>query len=313
MKINIKRRVFHACIISTTVLSLLTYNKINFKNNVNDHVLCGENHYGTIISHRGFSSKEIDNSLKSITEGFKSECSDGVEIDIRYTLDGEIVLSHDNKIEGKSINNQNSYDILKYKNKCKSIYNLLAFKNLLLQKDGLLNFERFNEKKDKEENFIKLNDVLNNYNNKKYLILDIKFSKENENEFIEKINNLLNDYDKSKIIIQSNNFSKLNKMKKKFNQYKYQILISNLKDLKKNEKNYDMLGIKENLITKDLVSNLTHKNKEIFIWTVSSNATYNSLKKELGEDIYNINIITDCPDEICYLNNENILKKRGFN
>ncbi|MDF7801060.1 glycerophosphodiester phosphodiesterase [Pontiellaceae bacterium B1224] len=55
-----------------------------------------------IIAHRGFSGKYWENSLESIRQAWAVE-SDIVEVDLRLTHDGAIVLFHDDHISGKRV------------------------------------------------------------------------------------------------------------------------------------------------------------------------------------------------------------------
>lgn len=48
----------------------------------------------TVIGHRGYSHKYEDNSMKGFREAVQAGV-DGIEVDVRQTTDGEIVLSHD--------------------------------------------------------------------------------------------------------------------------------------------------------------------------------------------------------------------------
>ena len=310
MKKKFKNKIFYSCLIGTSVISLLACNKVHFKNEVNNHASKGMVHSGKIISHRGFSSKEIDNSLSSLSVGFNSDCSDGVEIDIRYTKDGNIILSHDSKINDSKIENTNLSDLDKKKNKCKKEAFFYPFSKLLFSSDGLLSFDRYNEKKDKKEEYITLDDVINNYNENKYLLIDIKFADENYIEFIDKINDSLGSINnKSKIILQSSDNKKLSEMKKRYSEYKYQILIDSSKDLRKLQNEYEMFGIRKDVITKKNIEELLNKNKEVSVWTITSKRNYDNLEDRISGYLDDVFLITDCPDEICYLYNSDEDKK----
>ena len=70
-----------------------------------------------------------------------------------------------------------------------------------------------------------------------------------------------------------------------------------------------MFGIRKNLINKEIIETASNKGKSISIWTINSYDDYNELYKNIGEYIQNITIITDYPDEICYLYDKSKKKK----
>ncbi len=51
-----------------------------------------------LVAHRGASFYEPENTLKSINLAFKMKC-DYVEVDVRETKDGELVVIHDEKVD----------------------------------------------------------------------------------------------------------------------------------------------------------------------------------------------------------------------
>ena len=155
---------------------------------------------------------------------------------------------------------------------------------------------------------ISINRVIDNDYNKT-LLIDIKFNN-NSDKFINKLNNIFKDYEGNlDIVFQSTDYDSLTKMKELYPNYKYQLIIKDEKDLKYLDSDFNMFGIRKNLINKEIIETASNKGKSISIWTINSYDDYNELYKNIGEYIQNITIITDYPDEICYLYDKSKKKK----
>ncbi len=63
-----------------------------------------------IIAHRGYSCGSSDNTVDAVKLAWAVE-ADGVEVDLRTTNDGVIVLYHDEKFNGRFLSEQNYEDI----------------------------------------------------------------------------------------------------------------------------------------------------------------------------------------------------------
>ena len=61
-----KKIVFCAGLISTTTISLLYVNRLDYENHVNKHTIYNSKHNANVIAHRGFSSLKLENSYKSV-------------------------------------------------------------------------------------------------------------------------------------------------------------------------------------------------------------------------------------------------------
>lgn len=303
---KLKKLVYITGFVGIITCSLLSLEKNRFARNIKGHYENDCIHDGNVIAHRGFSSLEVENSFNSINRGFECNCSDGVEIDIRLTKDEEIVLSHDASISniGKvSDNDLKELKEEKYSSSC--IPRLTLIKACMFGLDGKLIYDRNKYEKSKKEYITTLDDVLENIDSNKILLVDIKFSDSNEEIFMEKIDNIFSNYTGYlDIILQSDNYDKLLIMKKKYPNYKYQLIIKNKKSLDHLDSDFEMFAIRKNLITKTIVENQIQRGKKLSVWTVNSCTEYGELKNKLDEKINDIFIITDYPDEICYLNNK---------
>jgi len=196
-----------------------------------------------IIAHRGNGIGEKENTKKAILNSLKEEYVDGVEFDIRMTKDHKFVLCHEPFYEGRLISTT------KYR---------------------------------KLKKLDRLEDVLDNINGNKIIIIEVKDKKN-----IRKI-----DYYLYKIL-------------KKY-MLNFYVCSFNYKFMKLWHKNHPTimsgliigLSVNENNIHNNFDFNLLRYNyidkltaKETFVWTVNSVETMNFLPK-------NVNIITDKPKEI---------------
>lgn len=291
--------------------SLLSLEKSAFQKRVLNHSNNECIHDSNIISHRGFSSIELENSSKAIEKGFECNCSDGVEIDVRLTKDNEIILAHDSYIEGVGkVSNKSLDELINKKYGSSSISKLKIFRQCLLLEDGKLIYDRYCDIIDNQEKIITLKQVIKNNDNHKELLVDIKFNKNDNEIFMEKLNEIFKNYNGNlNIVFQANDYENLKLMKEKYPNYKYQLIIRKRKELKYLDSEFNMFGIRKNLISKELVEEEINKGNFISVWTINSCSEFNDLSSKLGESINDVTIITDYPDEMCYLFSKNKVKK----
>lgn len=302
---NYKKLIYCSGLVGFIACSLLTHQKIQYEENVKNHYESECNHDGNIIAHRGFSSVEVENSFNSIKKAASCDCTDGIELDIRLTKDNELVLSHNSKISGLGKVSEKSLDEINEKNyKVSSIPKLQLLKSCLLGKDGKLIYDRYKKTRNDEGIVTTLDNVLDNIECKKTLLVDMKFSSEDNTKFMNKVNEIFSKYSGDfDIILQASEYDMLSLMKEKYPNYKYQLIIGKEKNLKYLDSDFEMFGVRKNLVTKEIVDEQISKGKTISVWTINSYDDYKILKEELDSRINDILIITDYPDEICYLNN----------
>ena len=316
MKKQLKKIVFYSGLIGLTTLGLKLYqtNKLNnqFITEVENHK-DQDCHDGTVIAHRGFSCSRVDNSLEAIVKSFNSSCVDIVEVDVRLTKDNKLVIIHDSKIDdisnGKgevkdlTLDELKKYDFYTKKEK------LNYYDTLTEYPDGKLTVSRYIKNKNNTSKVITLDDVLK-IESKKSLLIDLKFDDEKQLQLINLINEKLVNYNgELKFIIQSSNKEQLDIMKEKYPDFEYQLIINKKNVLNDFDGEYENIAIKYNLVTKKFIDKQLEEGTNISIWVVNDYSKYYNLEKKIGDNIDDISIITDCPDEICYLNNEPKIKK----
>lgn len=303
---KIKKLVFCAGLISTSIISLLYVNRLEYEKYVNSHIQTN-NHNANIIAHRGFSSLELENSFKSVNLAFECNCCDGVEVDVRLSKDNEVVLAHDESVFGIGKIENKTLDELKEKKRKNNPVNDVSQVKTIFSKDAKLVIDRSKEISNSKEHICTLNEIIDSENKNKILLVDLKFSNDNVETLYNKINEIFNDYNgKLDITFQASDYKKLVEMKNLYPNYKYQLIIKKEKDLKYLDSDFDYYCIRKNLITKNLVKDLINNNKKISVWTINSYHDYKELSKEIGTYISDIYIITDYPDEMCYLVNKTI-------
>lgn len=306
-----KKIMFCAGLISTTTISLIYANRLSYENNVETHVSLNNNHNANIIAHRGFSSLELENSYKSVKLAFDTECCDGVEIDVRLSKDEEVVLAHDESLFGIGKIKDKTLDELKEKKRKNNQINNITSIKTIFSKDSKLVFDRNREINNCKEHICTLNEILDEINGKKILLVDLKFSDGTDEKLYDKINNIFKEYNGNlEIIFQGSDFDKLSKMKELYPDYKYQLIVKKEKNLKYLDSDFDYYCIRKNLITKEIVESLTSENKNVCVWTINTYHDFKELSNELGDSLDKIFIITDYPDEMCYLFNKKINSSR---
>ena len=299
-------------IISSFVLFFLTDNSIKlfkgykYANYIYNKHLNSNSHHELIVAHRGFSGLYIDNSLDSINAALASPCVDMIEIDVRITQNGKIVLHHDQflnledtsiKIEDLTLEDYNEetehFTINSYK-----YYNPLE----VSLDDQLFLYKRFLNKKVDLSELVFLSTIINNYSFDKPLIIDVKTNHEDIN-FMDELNRILNSY-KDKIFIQSDYFDFLNKMIELYPDYKYLYIVNSRYDLKRKNDNFIGYTVKYSLLDKMNIEN----DKMYLVYTINSSLKYNNLinNKKYRDNMY---IITDNPDYICSLSDNKVLRK----
>lgn len=244
-----------------------------------------------IVAHRGFSSLKYENSYESIKLANESPCVDAIEIDVRLTNDGYLVLSHNNKI------------VLSSKNKFKVsniTYNDFMSKELIKPIPDDININKFNKIPDlKIDN--RYGTATNLYEvikiaNKKTLVIDIKYNKN-----IKVLNKIILDVvkDRQNIILQSNNIEAIRDLKSKAPNNRYQYIIDSPEDVYNVTDDLYGVSIRYNLINYSLVNNLLNRGIKVFTWTINDTETYKKIIEETKENSNKIYYVTDYPDILC--------------
>lgn len=143
-----------------------------------------------LIVHRGIYEKKVkENTLEGIIKGFNDDKYDGVEFDVRVSLDGVFFLYHDFLYKGKLVSKMNYNELPKYIPTLESILSINTKKIFLLEIKNIDGYQK---------EFIKL---LNKFKNKNIYIMSFdsklinSFAKLNLDFKVGVLNYLLNSND----------------------------------------------------------------------------------------------------------------------
>lgn len=223
-----------------------------------------------VTSHRGFSHDVPENTLPAIEKAIEEQ-ADFVEVDVRVTGDGELVLLHDNNLKRTAGVSKKIWDIT-----YPEIAELDAGSWLSKEFAGI--------------KIPTLREVFELSKGKVMLNLDLKYRTEEE-ELAEKVVALIREYEMEwQCVVTSTSLKCLEKVKElntdiRTGYITYQIYSG----LYENEA-VDFFSMKYNLVSKGVVRQVHKKGKEIHVWTVNSKTEFERLER-IGVD----NIITDNP------------------
>ena len=260
-------------------------------------------HDENIVAHRGFSGLEPDNTYESVEMALNSDCVDMIEIDVRMSNDGKIVIHHDSvinlgdlliHIEDTDLDNVDE-TLLKRRYPHSSIQNYIYDDSLFLLK-------RWFNKGEEDTSIIRFNRFLDWYTFTKPLIVDVKANYINT-YYMDELYKLLINH-KDMIYIQSDNYLFIKNMLIRYPEFNYLFIVDSEEDVKYMDEEFYGYTVKQSILPKIIIDS----EKKYFIWTVNSSARYLNLinnKKYRG----NMYIITDHPDYICALGEAKRLKQ----
>lgn len=227
-------------------------------------------HNTNVTAHRGDSINAPENTIAAF-ESAITHYADWIELDLKQTKDGVIVVMHDSNLKRTAGINKNIWEVT---------YD--EIKNLDV---GAWFSEEF-----VGEKIPTLDEVIKHVNGRAKLNIELKptgYEKDFEKEVIRiiKENNI-----EEQCVITSLKYNTLKRVKEIAPEIKT-IFVSgvaygNLADLKY----ADGFSIEQNFITKKLVNSIKNKEKDLYVWTVNNMKMIEKMI-ELGVD----NIITDNP------------------
>ena len=308
---NIKRKVIKLAV-ATTLISLLTVRGVKLVKGKQEatRILNTHNnsdnatHTENVVAHRGFSALEPDNSYESVLLALNTDCVDMIEIDVRKTLDNQIILHHDQYInfdDSELLIEETNLDEIDTKtlNRRYPFFGIEGY----LYDDSLFQFERYLSRDAEDKEVIKFSDFVKWYSFDKPLIVDVKANEAN-NDYMVMLNHILHNK-KDKIYIQSDNYDFISKMMELYPDYRYFFIVNSMDDLSNMNDDFTGFTVRNNMLSKIRID----QDKMYLIYTINSSKKYLKL---LGNRKYNENmyIITDNPDYICALSEQKKKKIR---
>lgn len=213
------------------------------------------------------------------------------------THDGEIVISHNNKVNISLFRtlkiSDTTYQELQYKTL--TYYNFpqeILFNSNIYEKYFIT--ERKFSKNNKEYQIPNLLEAISVCKNKE-IILDIKFSK-NFEEFADKLIKQITEIDSKKIYLQSSNLLGIYYLQENTN-YPCFAIFDKEEDLQYTYL-FDNICLRKNLVTNDYIEKLLKEDKIVSIWTINTKKELAELTEEIKANHKDILYVTDYPDYI---------------
>lgn len=226
--------------------------------------------YSGITAHRGDSSRAPENTMAAIEKAVEA-FSDYVEIDIRLTADGEIILAHDNSFS-RTANYNGQVD------------------KMTLEEIKKVDVGKMFSKEFEGEVPPTLSEVLEYCKGKVYLNIEIKKVSRYE-ELIEKLYEQLEEYNfTEQCVITSTESNYLKKLKEYDEQLRTGIILHFVAGEYAPVDYIDFVSLNYQFATEAFVSSVHEKGKEVHVWTVNSREDMKRMKN-IGVD----NMITDVP------------------
>ncbi|MBR1416742.1 MAG: glycerophosphoryl diester phosphodiesterase membrane domain-containing protein [Bacilli bacterium] len=257
-------------IISITGFGLVTYYSFELIDN-NLIIDLEEEKKLEITAHRGASDKYPENTMLAFI-GAKELGTDYIELDVRKTLDNQIVVIHDSNLKRTTGIDKKVSD--------------LTYDEIKEFDAGSFFSEDF-----KDERIPLLKDVIK-YAKENDLKMNIEIKSSDENKSVEsEVISLIKDYKyQNRCFISSFNYNILENIKEIDSNIKTIFVTSEIDDIN-NYEDADAFSIKYSNITKDLVDLIHNNNKKIHAWTIKD-------EEELKQiiDLSVDNIITNSLD-----------------
>lgn len=223
-----------------------------------------------VTSHRGYSHSVPENTLLAVDKAI-AEQADYVEVDVRITKDGEMVLLHDANLKRTTGLNKNIWD--------------MSFDEVRKLDAGSWFGREF-----KGTQIPTLRELFELAKGQVKINMDLKYRNDSEG-LADKVAALIKEYDLQKqCVITSTSIRCLKEVKEAEPEIRTgYITYSVYYGILKNDA-IDFFSMKSNLVTKNVVDEAHKNGKEVHVWTVNTRNETERLKR-LGVD----NIITDNP------------------
>lgn len=264
-----------------------------------------------IIGHRGNQEKYVENSYDAIIDCSNKENIDGTEFDIRPTKDGNIVVIHNSKINGKKIIDLTTQEIKQMNFQTLKIDQLVQRICNLKKEDKY--FKDIYKERGKEISIIPtLEEILKDYDKTKHMLIELKgqkgeYSNTEQEEYERKLIELLKQYDYKNrdIALEGYNLEALLRIKNQLPDLKIISLINKNGNINNINKDFDGASIEHLIITNRLIERMMRENLKLYSWDDKTpNKHYKHIKNikttfqnELNNNQLDMTIINDFPEE----------------
>jgi glycerophosphoryl diester phosphodiesterase len=259
-------------ILRYTLIALLMFNIYSYFNILTNGSPLDYMNLDTIqiTSHRGFSQNVPENTLPAIEKAIEEQ-ADYIEIDVRVTRDGELVLLHDSNLKRTTGLDKYIWEL---------DYSQVA----------LLDAGSWVDESYRETRIPTLEEVLELCKGKAILNVELKYMNEEEG-LEEKAVELIKKHDMEwQCVISSSSLTCLERVKELDPDLQTGYILYQLHNGLSTNETIDFFSMKSSLVTKSVVQKIHQDGKKLYVWTVNSKNELERLKR-LGVD----NIITDNP------------------
>lgn len=223
-----------------------------------------------VTSHRGYSHSVPENTLAAVSKAI-AEKADYVEVDIRVTKDGELVLLHDPSLKRTTGLNKNIWD--------------MTYEQVSALDAGSWFGKEFTGTK-----IPTLRELFELCKGQIKINMDLKYRNDSE-DLVPKVTALIAEYDMQKqCIITSTSLHCLKEVKEAAPEIRAGYITYGIYRSICQSDTIDFFSMKSNLVTKNIVNEVHRNGKKVLVWTVNTRSEVERLKR-LGVD----NIITDNP------------------
>ena len=224
-----------------------------------------------LVAHRGLQSKNTkENTLGAIKLGDLNSNIHGVEIDVRLTKDGRVVVIHDEDIDrtsnGKGLVREMSLERLKR-----------------------FNFGSFL----KRTTISTLEDVLEGFSQNTLLIIELKEELDKKILLVTRVLEITSKYPNLNIWFKSFSKEIISYLKEKTNRPVGALVNKN--HLDNLNLDMDFYSISKKIINKEIIMDKINKNKPIMVWTINTKEDFVLLQNNIENYINNVYIISDNP------------------
>lgn len=264
-----------------------------------------------IIAHRGNSWNYPENSRASIIDAYHQPYCDGVELDIRMTKDGKLIVSHNMNLlltakKPISIRSMTLQELQKIEISCDWWDHILFFWENKLQQNPYnhVNLEKLKQLKKLRSYFITLEEALELLPDDKELIIEVKGGEEDYTSggFEDTIYHTLRNTVRPNICVKGYNSKLCLHLKEKLPELTVGTLVD--KDISSLDLPFDFVSINSHTLTPQILEKCYGQmDRPLYVWTLDRLSEYLKLF-----DLFDIdsvpNIITNHPEMICFFEEE---------
>ena len=249
-----------------------------------------------IAAHRGFSSLEVENTKEAIALAASKDYIDRIEVDVRLTSDGKLVLSHNDGLN-ITMDSFRNISAMTYDEALEQEYLYTYFPpqfSIIKTPESDFRSNRCSDLLGSSYHIVGLVDALQNCGDKK-ILLDLKFNY-NIPEYVEELKRELEGVNTDSIIFQSLNLGGIQYLQN-HSDFHCLFLVDSKHDLKYVDE-FEAVGFDFRYLSQELVEKLFAEGKTVAVWTIDQLKDLDTVLEVAGDHYQDIIYITNYPDMI---------------